>query len=182
MSLFGLFGPSRSGGTTQPASTQQNTTPSGEAASTQTSGTATSGTHETSGTTATSGTSQTPASAAAAPAPAKAPRASEPPTPIDAPAVRKDFSAQAVVDAAHGEGQARRTALAAQASERVATIIEELARPVSAPMIASLRPAEELRPDAAGETRGAQGSAFGDDLKTLRGQAEPSGTILDRAA
>lgn len=135
--------------------------------------------------------SSTATQAAAAPAqptevraPAVRPVASRPvpqATPVDTPAVRFDF---ALEPPAQDDASARSYALAAQARERVDTLAASLAAPAKVPTIEVLdaAPAETASQAKTAEPGTSGASAFLDNVKTLRGTAEPVGAILDRAA
>lgn len=194
MAILGLFGPTPSSGA---GSTQSPPPPPppGESASTQTTTDTRSG--------STSGSSQTTGNAAEGPgaattvppvqqrsataqtgAPATATNAvSQPrqaPTPLDAPAVRADFSAEALAGVQQSETAARKLALDAQASARVTAVLDTLARPVEAPSLAVERPVAPVETSSAQRDSGPP--AFNQTLKTLRGQDAPTGQLLDRAA
>ena len=107
-------------------------------------------------------------------------------TPVDAPAVRRDFSASADAAsvasvasvASEGEDQARSYAIAAQAQERRLGLVQELARPAPKPLVA-LPPDPDANLAAGG---GTAATGYADATKALRGDAEPARPALSRAA
>ena len=101
------------------------------------------------------------------------------PTPTDAPATRADFSAGALDSIRQSESDARRLATEAQASARVTAVIELLAQPVKAPTVAA-EPTEAAETAPKKTESGPAG--YNDTIKTLRGQDDGSGKLLDRAA
>lgn len=191
MAILGLIGPgqtSGSGNTQSPppppppdqdgsAQTSTNTQPGSTGTSTQTTG----GTGEGSGTTTITSTQQTQQTGTTSTSANTTSRPRSAPTPVDAPAVRADFSADALTSLRQTETEARRAAIEAQESARVSAVLETLAQPVKAPTIAVDKP--ETPQETASTKKAESGPpAFNETLKTLRGQDEPSGKVLDRAA
>lgn len=95
-------------------------------------------------------------------------------TSVDSSATRSDFSYE---DAPLDDDQARRYALGTQATERTDRLVARLAEPVFATELGTERRDEDRKAAATTANTG-----YADNLKTLRGQTETAGTMLDRAA